>query len=245
MADTRSMSLDRPPSYVTIDTPSVQVGDAPDGQSLYTSQASVIRELEVHKPGSASTNGLLIKHNGNALYYTSHYVAQDQPDIILHGGYDVHGPRLAQVQFIRHSKDFKIYVGDHKTPTKDDWDMVRESGGGFFKEPQYRFEVRYNVTEAQRIKRRFYWQKTHESDLGASKFSRQDFKLVDEATDAVVAIHLVKHKGPGEHRGTIKLYENLPEYPQVATLMGLLAIFEKSRRYKKAVANAFPNTNGW
>lgn len=201
-----------------------------------------IRELEFRQPGNGR---LLITSGGNGLYYAGHFNTTDQPDVILYAGYDSNGPRLAQAEFIPYSKDFKIYVGDQKTPSKDDWDIVRSSGGSMFSDPQYRFEIRYNTPEGQRIKRRCYWQKTSDSKLGASRFSPMDFKLVDEDDDAVVAVYAERNMRASEHRGTVRLHQDQPEYARIAVLMGLLALLERYRRNMQGIKRAFPTVNGW
>lgn len=236
--------LDRPPTYSSVDprqhTEEAQhQNDEKSNKDGRCSNKGYV--LELHRAQDfARSIGTNIKKNGNTLYYVGHYQTQDTSDIILYGGYDSKGPWLAQASFPSFTKDFKIYVGEHKTPSNDDWDNVRCSGGGIFSDPSFRFECRSHSG-----KTRLYWKKTHDSKLGASRLSPRDYKLVDEITEEVVAVYVEKSLGSGPVRGSITFRQRVDERVEIASLMVVLSLLERSRRYMAHVGRTFPNTNSY
>lgn len=232
------LKLERPPTYSSID---------PAGRSSYQGLETVAQqadpyELEIHVPFSGSSS-LHIKHNDNTLYHLGHHHALDIPDMILHAGYDSHGPQLALASFIPDSKDLKIYIGGLKAPTTDDWDIARCAGGGTFKHSRHRFETRSNDTAGKKVK--YFWEKTSDRKLGASRWSPRDYKLVRESDDEVVAVYVEHHLGSGTVKGAIRFREKMNDFAEMASMMVLLCLLEMSRRHMKAIANAFPSTNGY
>lgn len=216
--------------------------DAPPPYEPATSAQAPAQKYEFELHQATIGPNLHIKQNDSVLYYVGHYQGKDSPDIIFYGGYDHNGPRLAQASYIQYSKDFKVFVGDHKTPSKDDWDIVRCANNGAFSHAFYRFETRAK-TGGQQTKSRYYWTKTSDSKLGASHFSPRDFKLVDESDEAVVAVYVEHHLGSRSHRGTIHFRRSLDERAEIVSMMVLLSLLDKSRRQMRAVAMAFPDTN--
>jgi hypothetical protein len=201
--------------------------------------SNTLHEYEIHHT-TQTTSSLHIKQNGTVLYYAAPYIVKDTPDLILYAGYNANGPQLALAKFTPFSKDFKIYIGGSKSSSGDDWDTVRCSDGGLLTKPSYRFESSSRVYNGQRLKEKFYWQKTSDSKLGASKMSSRDFKLVHEESDEVVAVYVERYMGVRTHKGTITYRRNLTEMAEMAALVALLSLLEKSRRHMRAVARAFP-----
>lgn len=233
------MKLDRPPTYSSID-PAAHTGSKDCQHSDLSPKGAHELELHASTRGSAS---LHIKNKGNTLYYLGLYQSIDTPDMILYAGYDNHGPQLALASFVPYSKDLKIYIGGLKAPSGDDWDITRCQGGGMFKDPWHRFETRSRGPSGKKGK--FYWQKTSDRKLGASRWSPRDYKLVRESDDEVVAVYVEHHLGSGSVKGTIRYREKMDEMAEMTSMMVLLSLLEVSRRYMKSVARAFPNTNGF
>lgn len=236
-------ALERPPTYSSIDPR--QSESASSNTVQPSSQDTAEHTLDLHRAKDfARSSGIHIKQDDNTLYYVGHYNNEQISDVVLYAGYDSHGPWLAQLRFEQFAKDFKIYVGDLKTPSKDDWDVVRCAGGnGLFGNPRWRFECRSSAGE----KKRLYWRWTHDHKLGASRFGPRDCKLVDEDDERVVGVYVEKHMGEGAVRGSVRFLEGLERggKVEVMSLMVLLGLLERGRRYMVSVARAFPNTNSY
>lgn len=176
--------------------------------------------------------GYEIKRNDDTLYYVAHYHSQDQPDVVVYGGYDSTGPRLAQSSFMQYSKGFKIYIGDQKTPAEEaDYDIVTCEGGGLFSNAAYIFEPR-------RTTDKLYWKKTSDRKLGASIFSPRDVKLVDAKNGDVIAAYIEHGSGSQFMYGSIKFYKEIRESSAVAALTVLMSLLEKFRRAAKLAGRA-------
>ncbi|CZT20318.1 uncharacterized protein RCC_06177 [Ramularia collo-cygni] len=240
MADlSNDLKMDRPPTYSSTD---------PTAHTLHQfQQKSEARpddpyEVEIHASSKGSPS-FQLKNKGNTLYYVGHYQKIDTPDLILYAGYDKHGPQLAQASFIPDSKDLKIYIGGLKTPAKDDWDIVRSAGGGMFKDPNHRFETK-SSNPAER-KTKYYWTKTSDRKLGASRWSPRDYKLVRESDEEVIAVYAERHMGSWSMKGTILFREKMNEFAEMASMMVLLSLLEMSMRHGRAINRAFPSTNSF
>ncbi|KAK4496702.1 hypothetical protein PRZ48_012685 [Zasmidium cellare] len=231
-------NLERPPTYSSID-PRQQ---KPSSTSSATTPQDSEHTLTLHRAQDhARSTGIHIKQASTTLYYVGHYNNPAQSsDIILYAGYDALGPWLAQLRFEQYSKDLRVYVGDLKSPVKDDWDVVRCADGGVFGEDEWRFECRSGNT-----KTRLHWTRTKDSRLGASRWGLRDFKLVDEGRDVVVAVYVEKHLGERALRGSVRFLEGVEGRVEVAGLMVLLGLLDKTRRFMGSVRRAFPNVNGW
>jgi len=222
--------LDRPPTYTSCDVqhPAVNVNHEADPKVTFDSMSPLHGHIyEVYNTGA----GLDVTDGERQLFYISRHSQIDMPDLIVHGGYDCHGPQLALVDISSRDHNIRIYLGGLRNPSLPDWDIVRcASDGKLFHSSCYRFDITSSL-HGLLSKRRLYWQKTHDSKLGASKLSQKDFKLVDEADDTLLAVYTEHHLGtPGKLKGKINFRTKLDDHTEVAALTTLMGIMEKARR---------------
>lgn len=77
--------------------------------------------------------------------------------------------------------------------------------------------------------------RTHESHLGASRFSSRHFKLVDESSEAVVAVYTQCGVGlAGQKAGEIHWRMQLGERAEIAALVVISMVLLKMARAKNA-----------
>jgi hypothetical protein len=239
MADAKDPpSLERLPSYSTID-PSRRP-NASDVTTAESSSSRDFRTLEIYN----TSNGFSVTEDERQMYYIGRYEIRDKPDLIIYGGYDHSGPQLALARFIRFEKNFEIYLGGLKTPDKQDWDVVRcATEGRLFHTDFFRFELPADQHANDSRKRKVHWTKTHDSNLGASRFSIRDYKLMNEADDSLYAAYIEHSLGtPGKLKGRLKFYQPLHEYAELAALMVVMALIERQRRTLRQAGRAVPGT---
>lgn len=237
--------LDRPPTYASADPLhlTVDVNHQPNPEARFeTLSPTASHTYEIWN----THTGLNVTYGEHQIYYIGRYKQRDTPDLIIYGGYDQHGPQLALAEYIPYDKDFNIYLGGLKHPGKADWDTVRSaSDGRMFHSPYYRFEAYSTPTDTeQRVKQRLHWKKTHESKLGASRFSTRDFKLIDESSDDIIAVYTEHNLGsPGHLKGKIEYRRKMDENVEIAALAVLMALLEKMRRNLRQGGRAV--ASGW
>lgn len=233
-ARTNVPSVGVPPVYSTED-PNPVAASALELSNAANLEPPFLKAGEVWELGHTTEKGHTgyeIKRNDDTLYYVAHYHSQDQPDVVVYGGYNSTGPRLAQASFMRYTKDFKIYIGDQKTPAEEaEYDMVTCEGGGLFSNAAYRFDPR-------RTTDKLYWKKTSDRKLGASIFSPRDVKLVDANNEDVVAAYIEHGSGSQFMYGSIKFYRGIRESSALAALTVLMSLLERFRRAAKLGARA-------
>ena len=245
-------SLERLPSYATVDEQhrTVNANHQPDIQQTFSNiPCTSAHAYELHHLGASLT----INHPDSqaALFFVGRYEKQNVSDVIIYRGADSKAPYVAQAKFTAFKKDFHLYVGGLQIPDKDDWDVVRcASEGRMFHSDFCRFEVQlppddtnYDRPPGSRYSRRkLAWKKTHDPRLGASRLSIRDFKLVDEASDEVVAVYLERAMGGvmSKPQGRIHLREKFNEDAELATLVSLMAILERMRRHMRQLSRAVP-----
>lgn len=223
--------LDHPPTYATCDRqhPAVQVNHEANPKVTFDSMPMLQGHVyELYNAGA----GLEVIDGERQLFYIGRHPQVDTADLIVHGGRDCHGPQLALADISNRDHDIKIYLGGLKNPSPPDWNIVRcVSDGKLFHSPCYRFDAMSSL-HGQRSKRHMYWQKTHDSKLGASKLSQKDYKLVDEADGEVLAVYTEHHLGtPGKWKGKINFRTKIGEEAEVAALTALMAVIEKAKRF--------------
>ncbi|KAI6894676.1 hypothetical protein KC318_g6436 [Hortaea werneckii] len=248
-SNTGRLSLDKPPTYSsTADLPARPPTTTSDDNVDYPGSPNDSScENRTYEIYATPNGGLNIIYNGNQLYYIGRYHQLDFPDIIVYGGYDASGPQLAQGEFTKFQKDFSIYVGSQRHPRGgEEWDVVRQAseGGRLFSfirdSPFWRFETLCSrrgedESEGKVDRRKLFWMRTHESHLGASRFSSRHFKLVDESSEAVVAVYTQCGVGlAGQKAGEISWRMQLGERAEIAALMVISMILLKMARAKSA-----------
>lgn len=238
--DGGQLSLDRPTSY------KAQDGTTPEAEHCAGAALNQTKAGNGHKYGIYGLgSGLDVKLGENNVFHVSTYDKKDNADVIIYGGYDSHGPQLGLTKFTQQREDFDVYLGGLRSPGAGDWDVVQcASDGRMFHSPYYRFHVPLPSTSGA-SKKKLQWKKTHESELGSSRFSTKDFKLIDEDNDEVVAVYIdcksgIIHKNL---RGEIDFRCQLGDSVETAVILVLLTILERRARYLKGVARAFPVGN--
>jgi hypothetical protein len=168
--------LDRPPTYVESDPrhPTIDINHAANPLVSFEDMSPLQgHTYEIHN----SHQGLDVTSSGRQLYHIARYEQADSPDVVIYGGYDSLAPQLANSYFTLQEKNLRIYLGGVKHPGPNDWDSVRSaSDGKLFHSLYYRFEAPIAdrcLSDEQQQRRKFYWQKTHDPKIGASKLSRE------------------------------------------------------------------------
>lgn len=244
-SNTGLLPLDRPPTYSSTADLSARPQNTASGDIADHAGAPNDSSCENHTYAIYTTpnGGLNVMANGNQLYYIGRYNRLDSPDMIVHGGYDASGPQLAQGAFTKFQKDFSIYVGSQRHPRDgEEWDTVRQAseGGRLFSfirdSPFWRFETlcsRRDEDEGKLVRRKLFWMRTHESHLGASRLSSRHFKLVDESSEAVVAVYTQCGIGLAGHKaGEISWRMQVGERAEIAALMVISMVLLKMARAK-------------
>ncbi|KAI7333216.1 hypothetical protein KC315_g4292 [Hortaea werneckii] len=240
-----TLSLDRPPTYrSSADSTARPTNTSGDNAQISKASNVSLSGSRMYEIYSTLNGGLNVTYNNNQLYYIGRYHQLDYPDMIVYGGYDPSGPQLAQGNFTKFQNDFSIYVGSQKHPRNgEEWDLVRHASEGsklssFLRDsPFWRFETlcRKGEDDKKLDRRKLFWTRTHESHLGASRFSSRHFKLVDEGSEAVAAVYTQRGVGlAGQKAGEITWRMHLGERAETAALMVISMILLKMARAKNA-----------
>lgn len=164
-----------------------------------------------------------------------------RPDVTLHkaiAGQEEPGAVLG-VSYFRHScRNFRLGIGDAvEKPSEVAWERMRNTSK-LFKRSKYEWEF----TEAPDWKdiengtplsgtRRFKWTRTVDVADGVEhKLCLRNFRLVDEDTEALVAIFVASGIGTVRKRGELRIYEELRPKVEIAVVLTCASISVKLSR---------------
>jgi hypothetical protein len=180
--------------------------------------------------------------NANApRYYVGRYRGVDHPDVILHRGGDKTRPAAGQATFSSPDKNFVIAVdGPAACSTANQEEVVRcINSHSILGHDSYQYTVPANAslegddTTAYSL----IWKHTHSSDLGSGAWKSKDFKLIDEATQQVVAVYInLSDTNSVMSRLEWKMSCSVDE--EIRALTVLMAFIERIRRFKKQASRA-------
>lgn len=173
-------------------------------------------------------------------YYVGRYQGLDHPDIILHRGGDRSRPAAGQATFSHSEKDFAIAIdGPVNSPTANQEFVRCISSHSIFGADSYQYNVPANASdeESNATVRSLTWKHTHDSHLGSAVWKSKDFKLIDDATEQVVAVYInLSDTNNVMSRLEWKMSYSVDE--EVRALTVLMAFIERIRRFKKQASRA-------
>ncbi|EAW10923.1 uncharacterized protein ACLA_065570 [Aspergillus clavatus NRRL 1] len=153
-----------------------------------------------------------------------------KPDLTIHAGTSISAPVVAVCKFLHFSRHFKVGLGDPQSPNSVTWeDLVCLS----FVHVRYRFQM--TVDTGNGIERRpFVWKHTYSVGVGDTKPSLltwRNFKLVDEATDQLIAVFTSNSWGY-KKSGKLELHANFGQEFDLMVIITGLALYERQRRQR-------------
>ncbi|KAJ5585325.1 uncharacterized protein N7459_005125 [Penicillium hispanicum] len=167
-----------------------------------------------------------------------------KPDLTLHRGTSAHAPVVAACKFVSFARDFKLALGDPDDELNTKWeDMTKESKLN----SKYRFEVTVpnQQSESQGERRSFLWKRTRHVGINDSKprWSPNNFKLVDECTEEVVAVFT---SGKSFHKcGKLQIKAGgYGENFDMVILLSYLGLYEARKRRENRSAAAGGGAGG-
>ncbi|CAP74266.1 hypothetical protein E8E15_008779 [Penicillium rubens] len=156
----------------------------------------------------------------------------NKPDLILHAGTSSKGPIVAVSKFAKSSGDYKIGIGNTDDVNAVQWeDMTKE----LIRKPKYRFEmtVQCESDQTQSGRRSFLWKRTRTigvEDSAPSKWTGQNYKLVDEHTEQLLAVF--SGAAGLERGGKLQIRVEYGEDFDRMALVTCLSLYEKAKRRK-------------
>ena len=173
-------------------------------------------------------------------YYVGRYQGLDHPDVILHRGGDRSRPAAGQATFSYSEKDFVIaFDGPASSPTANQEVVRCISSHSIFGADSYQYTVSAETSpeEDNAAVQSFTWKHTHNSHLGSGAWKSKDFKLIDDATEQVVAVYInLSDTNNVMSRLEWKMSCSIAE--EIRALTVLMAFIERIRRFKKQASRA-------
>ncbi|KAJ5130160.1 uncharacterized protein N7515_006199 [Penicillium bovifimosum] len=153
-----------------------------------------------------------------------------KPDLILYAGANGQAPVVAVSKFQKMSGSCKLGLGDPDDINSVKWeDMTRE----VIYKSRYRIEttIQHQFARTEGERRSFLWKRTRSvgvDDSAPSKWTTQNYKLVDEQTEQIVAV-FTGTKRPGKV-GKLQIRAEYGTDFDRMVLISCLSLCEKARR---------------
>ncbi|KAJ5774631.1 hypothetical protein N7457_009527 [Penicillium paradoxum] len=160
----------------------------------------------------------------------------NKPDLTLHAGASSQAPIVAVSNFLKLSGNYKLGIGNPDAAGNMIWeDMTKE----LIHKPKYRFEmiIPLEPDQSQGERRAFLWKRTHSVGIGdsaPSKWTTQNYKLVNERTEKVLAVSSGATR-PGRV-GKLQIRVEYGEEFDRMVLISCLSLYEKARRRRHHAA---------
>ena len=185
-----------------------------------TVSAAPVKQFEVHRSSAWNTKRHEIKQNGNTVLYTNRKKAMfSSPQINLQTSDQ---QILASIKMQSFSKDLLLHLGNPDCTDKAQWANLTCDN---FMATKYKFGFGG---------RWFTWTRTHNKDLGASKFGGSNFKLVDESNGCVVMVYRYTNGlFSGGVVGNIDFYAELDPQLELLALAAIVGIEERIAMRKR------------
>ncbi|OQD83988.1 hypothetical protein PENANT_c014G05771 [Penicillium antarcticum] len=169
--------------------------------------------------------------DGMPLFYADiSLFTRNKPDLSLHASASNQAQIVAVSNSLQLSSDYKLGLGDPGNMSSVQWeDMTKEN----IHNSRYRFEMAVPNERIQLAgaRRSFVWKRTRSIGVGGSatsKWTTQNYKLVDERSGQVLAVFSGTRK-PGKC-GTIQIRVEYGEECDRMVLISCLSLYEKARR---------------
>ncbi|KAM0702882.1 hypothetical protein Q7P35_010314 [Cladosporium inversicolor] len=173
-------------------------------------------------------------------YYVGRYQGLDHPDVILHRGSDRSRPAAGQASFSHTEKDFVIAIDSPANSLTANQEAVRcISSHSIFGADSYQYTVLADTSpgDSNAAVRSLTWKHTHDSHLGSGPWKSKNFKLVDDATEQVIAVYInLSDTNNVMSRLEWKISCSVDE--EIRALTVLMAFIERIRRFKKQASRA-------
>ncbi|KAI9707628.1 MAG: hypothetical protein M1836_000589 [Candelina mexicana] len=180
------------------------------------------------------------------LYFVDNSVfTRGTPDVALIDGVDKTGPIIASAKFSAFSKETAIGLGSPNKPKEVVWEELRRVSKDWSK-----YAWTMTIPDANHETRKtFIWTRTHndkylDTDTDATKLCHRHLKLVDEATDEVVALFLSNRLKSWHKMGKFQVWKSWGQEWELMMLLTGLTVIEKARRRARARRSILLTTGG-
>lgn len=193
--------------------------------------AGLVKQWEVHRPGTFQTKHGEIRQNGSTILHTTKKTGFFSPPEITIQLNDK--SIIAAVRLKKMSSDKLLLLGNPDCTDKSQWITLEREG---FTASKYGFN--FNG-------RRLVWTRTHNKDFGASTFGSRDFKLVDESSGQVLMVY--RYNSSMFKRGVVAhadFYAQLEQPMELLGLAGIMGIEEGIARSQRSNAAAASGGGG-
>ena len=184
-----------------------------------------IKEYEIVNLGTLTTRKLAVQQNGQPILLINRkqgFFERPQVNIQLQDKTIV-----AACKSRSFGGNQRLFLGNPDCADKAAWnDLVRESFGL----SKYKFMCNG---------RSFGWTRTHNKELGASRWGSMDYKLIDDQTGQILAVYLNNSKMFSTNPvARIDYYVELGQDLELLSLAAIAGIEEAIRRSKRSSAAA-------
>ena len=159
-----------------------------------------------------------------------------KPDLTLHAGTDNYAPIVAVCKFIHFSRHCKIGLGNPEDLNNILWEDLLSQG---YTHGKYRWQMPVRGGASER--RSYVWKRTTSvgvNNSSPSKISADNYKLVDEKTEQVVAVYSSSSHKSVSKSGKLEVLVDHGQDFDVVVLITALAVIEKHRRRNQSSAAA-------
>ena len=148
------------------------------------------------------------------------------PDITLFAGRDKNGAVVGVCNYAAFSTTIFVGRGDPARPSEVEWEAISKTSRDH---SIYKFSIRPGTEQ----RKSYLWKRTHDPNIKgtqSSKLDRRSWKLVEEATEQVVAVFASEGIRSCKKAGTFRFLTSEGKEWEEWMLLSCFSLYEKARR---------------
>lgn len=187
------------------------------------------RTLSFHNLNWKRKDLIIKDEGGKTIYYADVSRLTSAPDIVLHTGETKHHPIAAIARF-RYSRHLQLGLGDPANELAIVWEEMKNTKR--LAHSRYRLEITNTEPDGSGERRAIVFQRTHAKEDGVlNRMCWMNFKIVDETTGELLAMHLATGWKTWTKRATLHIKSgSLAGNTEIWVVLGLCGLIEKNWR---------------
>jgi hypothetical protein len=214
----------RPPQRRDTESMTSSSGDSTNDVTLTQSSEY---EIGVYRTGMSGDRHLVLSEGKAPSYFVrTSIIRPGVPDVTIFAGSDKNGTVIGVCNYAAFSTTVYVGRGDPAKPNEVVWEAISKASRDH---SSYKFSIGSGTEQ----RKSYVWKRTHDPNIkgtNSSKLDRRSWKLVEDATEQVVAVFGSEGITSVKKAGTFRFFTSEGKEWEEWMLLTCFGLYEKARR---------------